>query len=56
MDETDFKGIKKWMNNVLCEVSYVIDITVTSPEIPSSIILWLSTPGNPTQFVALGEA
>lgn len=40
----------------MCEVSYVIDIMVTSAESPSSVTLWVSTPGNCIEFVTLGEA
>lgn len=56
MDKADFKGLKKQVNNILCEVSYVIDIMVSFSEIPSSITPWISTPGNPTQFIAVGKA
>jgi len=31
MDEAKSKGCKQWVNNVLCGVSYVIDIMVVFP-------------------------
>lgn len=40
----------------MCEISYVIDIMVTFAESPSSVTLWVSTPGNCIEFVTLGEA
>lgn len=40
----------------MCEVGYVIDIMVTSAESHSSVTLWVSTPGNRTEFVTLREA
>lgn len=32
-DEVDFKGHKQSVNNILCEISCIVDTMVVSPEI-----------------------